>query len=370
MNRLELDVLDAAQAWEELRGPWDEIIAAHGGRINNLTITEGLDWTQTLWEVHLGSGAIQVLVVREAKETLGILSLYRQRKTIRKLPFRGIAPLTQLYSGRTGFLLRRSDAATLGKFLEHLKVQKHAWDVLSLKLVQGSADEKLILDLAGANGFSVLAVQEEYSPYIPFQENWEHHFASLPGKFRYTIRSGEKRLREKGSLTYRECRTPQDVQDFNAAVVEIERGSWKEAAGTSLTANPIQETFHRKMLPRAAECGLFSGHLLLLDGEPIAYVMGLLHKGIFLDLKNSYRSAYRECSPSHVLMNFVLPRLYEHKTHTFDFMGLCEDFKMRWTDKTYCQISYLIFPGTLRGKAAHWLRSIGGSAQKGDTCSP
>jgi len=33
-------------------------------------------------------------------------------------------------------------------------------------------------------------------------------------------------------------------------------------------------------------------------------------------------------------------------------MGLCEDYKMRWTDKTYSQSTYILYNKTLRATAA------------------
>jgi CelD/BcsL family acetyltransferase involved in cellulose biosynthesis len=215
--------------------------------------------------------------------------------------------------------------------------------------------EKLFLEMTAANAFQVRPIEEQHSPFISLQDKWERHFAGLPKKFRATIRNGGKRLRERGELGYRECVGPQAVADFNAAVIEIEKDSWKGPAGTSIASNPVHEAFHRAITERAAENEFFSGHLLLLDQQPIAYVMGMLYNGVFLDLKESYRNTFREMSPGHVLKNFLFARLYERKVLLYDFMGNCEEYKMKWTDRTYCRVTYLFFNKTLRGKAAGWL---------------
>lgn len=361
-----IEVLRAPQVWGDLRAVWDDLLARQSDSIQDLDITAGFDWVMTLWENFLESGDIQVLVLRQGRQCTGILPLYRSGKRVRRIPCRNLSQLPEIYAGRSGFLFREPNAEMLQQMFDYARKRIPAWDVLTITLLRGSVHEKLFLELAAANGLATRVIEEQFSPYIPLQENWEQHFASLPKKFRSTIRNGEKRLRERGELSYRECRTPKEAAEFNSAVEEIERDSWKEAAGTSIASNPLHEAFHRAITIRAAEQGFFSGHLLLQDQQPIAYVMGLLYNGVFLDLKESYRNTFREMSPGHVLKSFLFTRLYEHRATLFDFMGRCEDYKMKWTDKTYCRSTYLLFNSTLRGTLARWVGSLGNPSPKSD----
>ncbi len=344
--------------WESLRAGWNEIVARQSSGIEDLDVTASFDWAITLWETHLQRGEMEVLTLREADEIMAVLPLYRFRRTIRRIPCRAVAPVTELYSGRIGFLLREPGTDLLESLLEHMRRRISDWDITNLSLVRDSTHEKLFLEYARRHGLRTKVLEENFSPYIPLQDSWNRHFSSLPKKLRSTIRNGEKRLRERGELSYRECRTPEEAAEFNSAVREIEQDSWKEASGTSIASNPIHASFHSSMTLRAAQNGWFSGHLLLLDGEAIAYVMGLLYNGIFLDLKESYCNSFREMSPGHVLKNFLFAKLYEQNARVYDFMGKCEEYKMKWTDKTYCRRTYLLFNKTLRGEAARWLSTL------------
>jgi len=366
-SSVQIDVLRSPEAWEELRAPWNDILASHSSGIDDLDVTSGFDWMLALWETHLNSGAIELLVLREGSKIQGILPFYRFDRKVRRVPCRNLAPVCEVYSGRTGFLLRNLDHDLLDAVFAHL-AKLGSWDTFTTTLVRGSVHDRLFRELASARGFHVRTIEEHVSPYIRMQESWGQHFASLPKKLRSTIRNGEKRLRERGTLAYRECRSLQEAHDFSAAVALIERDSWKDAAGTSIAANPLHEAFHHAMVIRAAESGFFSGHLLLLDDCPIAYVMGLLYNGVFLDLKESYKNSLRESSPGHVLKNFVFNRLYEHNAKIYDFMGKCEDYKMKWTDNTYCRATYLLFNNTLRGRTARFLSNfLGRSSNASET---
>jgi len=362
-----IELLRTHEDWYALQPSWDRILERQSAGIMDFDFTASFEWAYTLWQTHWDSRPIQALVMRKAGEIAAILPLYRLNKTVRRIPCRALSPIFELYSGRTGILLDAPDRSDLERFFSNLRSQPSTWDAFTMTVVQGSALETCFLQVVQAAGLVLQVLEELRSPYIPICNNWDTQFAGLPKKLRSTIRNGEKRLTERGTLSYSECRSPEDAKLFNVAVAEIERDSWKDSAGTSIAANPMHEAFHREMTVRAAERGNFSGHLLLLDEQPIAYVMGVLYNGVFLDLKESYRNSFREMSPGHVLKSFIFTQLAQRGATVFDFMGKCEDYKMKWTDKTYCRVTYLLLNDTLRGRAARWLGRIATSASKPET---
>jgi CelD/BcsL family acetyltransferase involved in cellulose biosynthesis len=345
-------VLTRYDHWADLRKPWNEIVAKQSGEILQLDVTCTFEWAMTLWRNHLEGQNQQVLVLGSGAEINAILPLYKFRKQVHGLPCRAIAPWTEQYSGRCGFLLRETSCEHFGLAIEAVNAAAKDWDVFQFALMDGSLQSQEFFSWQKDSGFNCEEIAKQTSPYITLQQDWQQQFASLPKKFRSTIRNGEKRMREHGRLEYREIHNVAHTGSFAAAMLEIERDSWKEAAGTSLTTNQLQERFHTDLLQSAAQSGWLSGHLLLLDGEPIAYVYGLLYNGIFSDLKESYKSRYREMSPSHVLKAFVFESLYAHKARLYDFMGVCEEYKMKWTDQTYSRTSYLLYNSTARAWTA------------------
>jgi len=359
-------ILRSYEECQQLRESWDNLLNSQSESIDQLDLTAGFDWAMALWQSHLKESDQSVLVLRDAAGISGILPLQRFQKTVRGVSCRSVAPITELYAGRTGFLLREPQLSTLQELFACLAKLDTRWDAFVLTVVKDSEYERLLLDQTEHQGWHVLRLGEERSPFIPFQDTWEQHFASLPKKLRSTMRNGEKRLREKGDLTYLECRSPEEVAQFNAAVDSIERDSWKAEAGTSIASNSVHHAFHQNLALRAAAAGRFSGHLLLLNGEPIAYIMGLLHNGVFLDLKESYRVSFREMSPGHVLKYFAFARLYEQGTRLYDFMGKCEEYKLKWTDRTYSRVTYGVISNTLRGRAVQLANFVSNLRSRGN----
>jgi CelD/BcsL family acetyltransferase involved in cellulose biosynthesis len=180
--------------------------------------------------------------------------------------------------------------------------------------------------------------------------SFDEYFKTLKPNFRTEVRRGERRLREIGDVTSKIFTTVADVDQLWGAVCSIERESWKEAAGTSITTNSSQEIFYREFLPRGAAAGQLFSPVLYLDGRPIAHKICLVRDGVAAILKMSYVDDLKRYYPSTVLLAAYFQEVIARGTRFLDFMGVCDDFKMRWTNLTYGRTKYTIYRRTLAGR--------------------
>lgn len=336
-----------------LQPAWDDLLTRHSQGILHFDVTSSFDWAMALWRTFLDKRDQQILVMERKGEIVGLLPLYRSVKTVHGVRCRMISPITELFSGRCGFLLRDPSLEDLDALLEYLRRGIPDWDVLLFTLVEGSVSHHLWLQLAKREGFSCEQSFVQHSPYIDLNGNWKEYLATLPKKFvSGRIRSAEKRLRARGDLRVREFLRPSDVPYYREAILDVEKGSWKAAAGTSLTAQKFQESFHMDLIQAASQNGLLLGFVLELDGQPIAYLHGVLYNNVFCNLKSSYKEEFRELSPGHVLRASVLERLYDRKVALYDFMGVCDEHKRVWTDQKYSRVTYVLYNHTFRARTA------------------
>jgi len=212
-------------------------------------------------------------------------------------------------------------------------------------------------------------LSSQASPYIVLENNWQDYFNSRPKKFRWNLRNGKKKMEACGPLRYSVCEKASQMESFLAAMLEIERASWKETTGTSVTTNDYQQSFYKEFCVPSLERGWFCGHLLELGTEPVAYIYGTVYKGVFYDFKESYKDKFKEMSPGHVLKTFVFEELYKKNIGLYDFMGACEEYKLRWTDKIYRRSTYAIYNNNAWGMALWTGRRVAGyaSGQKNRT---
>jgi CelD/BcsL family acetyltransferase involved in cellulose biosynthesis len=338
----------------ELRlvGPaWDAMLARQGLGITRLDITATLEWAETLSKALLNGKKQRTLLLESDGEIVGVFPLYESSVTRYRVKFAKLAPITELYSGRCGFILREYKVEYIEALIDYLFWQLDNWVLFQLTLVDDSESETLLLQACEAVGVCCEKLSAQTSPYIVLDNSWQDYLGTLPKKFRWNLRNGRKKLESTGSLQYFSCESELQINHFLTAVLEIERASWKETAGTSITVNDYQEVFYKEFCAPAIDKGWFSGHLLELNGEPLAYIYGTIYQGVFSDFKESYKAKYRDFSPGHVLKTFVFDELYRRNVRLYDFMGVCEDYKLRWTDNTYSRSTYLIYNTNLRGIA-------------------
>ena len=338
----------------EIAAAWQRLLHVSARGVEGPDLTASMLWGESLLATRLEGRQSLLLVARQGDQIAGLLPLVFDTSRRGMGATRLLEPLQSLYGGRMGLLVDPRAPQALRHMLSHLREARLPWDALILTTLEGSADAQLVQQEARTCGLGVLTGRRQSSPYVPLGTSWEALFEGLQKKHRYTIRSGERRLREQGALEYRELSRPEDVEELTRCMSHVEKGSWKDAAASSIARNPGQQRFYDHFLPRAAASAVLSGHVLLLDGMPIAYMLGLIDGCVFLDLKESFDAAFEKSSPAHVLKRFVMSSLIARGITVYDFMGECEEYKLKWTDRTYTNVSVTLFRPTIRGRVAKW----------------
>jgi CelD/BcsL family acetyltransferase involved in cellulose biosynthesis len=320
-------------------------------------------WAQALTHTLLKQDDLRTLVVSEGNEVVAVVPTYATQVAAPPFGRKELRIITEAHGGRRGLLVRNDDARLVEYTLETLARGLAPWDVLLFSVVEGSSSHETLLAMARRRAVRMRCVGVNEAPYIELGDSWDNLLAALPKKMRWTIRKSEKDLAARGRLEYDEITTPAAVPMLMENIFAIERKSWKEASGTSITAQTRQQEFFNAFVQLAAESGRLSAHLLRLDGAPLAYILGVsAGDGVFLDLKESFDADWSEQSPGHVLKRFAFERLISKGVRQYDFMGKCEPYKMRWTDRTYRSLTLALFNGTLSGHFAYLRSRVGGTS--------
>lgn len=103
----------------------------------------------------------------------------------------------------------------------------------------------------------------------------------------------------------------------------------------------------------AAQGWLLSA-VLKLGEEPIAYQLGLSYNGVYDCLKTSFVDNYKRYGPGNLLTQMIIDLLYERNIRYCDLQGAVDDFKAKWTTKTYQRITYITYRNGMLG----WLARI------------
>mgnify|MGYP001567027512 CR=1 FL=1 len=331
-----------------LKGEWDALVER-----TNLGLGYQFDWARILWQIHQKNHDLALLMVRDRDRLVGLAPLVKKVVWQKGAPLRWVASLFALHEIHGTHLIHAEDhAESIGKVLDHLRGIGNDWDLWTMHFVKGDKQAELFEMELRRHGLHFTVADTKRSPYMPLKGSWEEQGKILQSRFRTTVRSRERRLREKGKVTLEYFDTPSRLEFGLKAIQSVEADSWKLGAGSAVTEDPKQWPFYTQYGEFAAANASLRLPVLFIDGVPVAYDYSVYHKGICYLLKTSYRNAYRLDYPGTVLRKLVVENLCAEKAEEFDFLGLDEEWKMKWTDVVKEHIVYTVFNRNPRGQYA------------------
>jgi CelD/BcsL family acetyltransferase involved in cellulose biosynthesis len=307
------------------------------------------EWAQTLWETFPRCAPQVVIVAEDMGKVVGILPLSRSSASSTGIPYRQLVAIPDLCC-RSGLLIRDADPGLLKAIMHHAFKHVPDWEALCIELVEDSPSHTALETLRRDGSVSARIMHSLKTPAIILPSDPEQYFATLSAGVRRNIkRYTEKKLGALGKVGIRFYDSEQDATEFVDAMLSIERRSWKEKAGTSITTNPSQEKLYRAFTPRAAKNGWLLSTVISINDEPIAYSYGFVFGNIFSQEKSSFDDKYSEYSPGLMVPVAVIRELCRRGIQVFDWMGIADEHKLRWGYTTYTRTSYLIFNNSIHG---------------------
>lgn len=331
-----------------LKEEWDALVER-----TNLGLGYQFDWARTLWQIHQESHGLALLIVRDGNRLAGLVPLVKEIVRQKGVSLRWLKSLFALHEIHgTHFVHAGDPAESIGKVLDYLQGIGNDWDLWTMHFVKGDKQVELFEMELRRHGLHFMVADTKRSPYMPLKGSWEEQSKDLQSRFRTTVRSRERRLREKGKITLEYFDTPSKLEFGLKAIQIVEADSWKLGAGTALTEDPKQWPFYVQYGEFAAANASLRLPVLFFDGEPVAYDYSVYHKGIYYLLKTSYRNAFQQDYPGTVLRKLVVEKLCSEKAEEFDFLGLDEEWKMKWTNVAKEHVVYTVFNNNLRSRYA------------------
>jgi hypothetical protein len=344
--------------YQAIRDEWNSMVMKAGTGVLGFDVTATYEWAMALWDSHLQGVQEEILLLEDGGQVKGVIPLYRSSKRLRSVACRQISPLYELYSQRSGFPFQSPCDDSFRFVMHNLFQQAPSWDICELTVVDGSTTALLLTRFLNEKRTRYEVLGHETSPYMMLSPSWSAFLERLSPKFRSNLRAYEKKFRALGEVSYRHYRDAGKADEFLESMLAIERESWKETAGTSITGHAVQQAFYERFIEVASERGWFSGHLLLLGSEPVAYIYGLTFNNCFSSMKTSYKSKYQKMGTGHLVRMFALQQLHADGVAMHDFTGLCEEHKLAWADRTYTRTTYRIYNRTVRSCAVHVWGSV------------
>ncbi len=291
-----------------------------------------LDWLTIYWR-HFGAAQrLRTLLVYEADRLLGILPLAVKRERTRtgmvrvlSFPLDGWGTTYGPIGSEVGLILRAG--------LTHLHQTARDWDVLDLP---GIPNEHLVhyRDACTTWCHSPQALAASNCSYIRFPESWDEYWMTRSAKHRHNVRRAERKLAALGqveTIQRRSAVSGDPHWDLYDTCEHLAACTWQGSSSTGNTLNhPRVRSFLRDVHASVAHMGCVSQHLLLVNGEPVAFSYNYVFRGTTLGLRMGYDPRFRQVAPGCVLLHRVIRDAFDHGDAWFDLGEGDANYKHLW----------------------------------------
>lgn len=352
-----VEVLTDLQQIAALSGDWDAMVRDRSDDLMGLDATSTYCWFESAVAAFPEATQPKVLVNRRAGQPVAILPLVALRRHILGSE---LCVVTHLHGGRNGVVMASPDQGALAALLATTTQAFPDWVSMQATMVTDSALTNLFATTCETLGYTVHQDSVAPSPFFPLLESSEDFRSGISKSVLQMLRTSRNKVAKLGELQFREFTAEHEAQELLCNVLEIERQSWKHAAGSAITTQPRQEGFYRALFPRAMRKGMFIGLVLYLNDQPIAHIFGLVRDKVFSCLKHSNVEQHDKLSPSYLVVAELVERLRARGVRTFDYMGLTEKHKLRWSERngSYHRTTLTVYRDNIKGRALASARRI------------
>lgn len=335
------------------REPCLQMASAAGGDVGL-----SYEWMEGLWRAHFGSDTPLTVILRdEHEEVVGLVPMFRRRRSRMRLPVRQLLPLSTLYSTRGGLALS-AGTATVEALLDALE-QVGEWDSFELHVERGSALDRLLCEAANANGYRISRARYESAPFTTLDGTFEDYLSEKSGNFRSNLRRKTKKLHNKFSYTIKIYTSPEEAEKAVQEIIDIDKNSWKEKEGTAISSRNETEALYKNLAKNLSKSEWLRIYIMYIDSKPIAFDYGVLFHNNYFMLKTSYIESMSDYSPGIVLRGKVLEDLFEIGAKEHDFMWGVEHYKMQWSNGIREYDRLTMYNKNLRAHSIHLLDRLG-----------
>lgn len=339
----------------ELVSRWDALASAYGDAGVFLSHGAFSCW----WNSFGGNAEPLVTVVSSRGEVRGIFPCQLVPRTASRHGG-GIRSLTNNESPCFDFLVEEQGRReTLSCFLSAAQRLFPATGITIKKIPAASPNTRLLLDLLAQRRGCFCQSFGPSAPWLQIPCGPGDLAGQLSGRLKKTLRQSRKRAEREGRLSLQAVNDCAALDVVLNEVFDAEYRSWKGKCGTAIRCREDAEAFYRALAHQATERRSLRLFLLWLDDRVTAACFCLARGRTLFVLKTGYDEAYRHLTPGILLLAEVLSYCREKGDFSVcDLRGVCEPWKMEWTDKTGESGMIRIFPSCAAG-TLEYLASYG-----------
>lgn len=316
---------------------WSELLSA----ASEPSIFLSPEWVNPWWR-HYGAGREPRLVVawNGHGRLAGLAPIYLHRLRLAGFPGPLVASLMTdqgVGSEYLGFLARPGEERPA---LEALAGRLQGeWALADFRGIrEGGAAARLIPELLARAAPARLHVERHPCSRIPLPADYEAYLASLPQKFRSTVRYRTNKLVKNFSVRFFRTDREEDLDGHLKRFFDLHQNRWTAEGHPGSFYDPEKRAFYREVAAGFLQRGWLRFYHLEVDGVIRASQFGFAHGGVLHSLQEAFDRSFRPPGVGGigvVLRGMAIRESIAEGLLAYDFLGGTEEFKTRWGTATH-----------------------------------
>jgi len=311
------------------------------------------------WTRHFGDEREAFLVTArdESGALVGLAPFYRRRlgpsalSGPRVLSFLGDEGVGSEY---LGILARRdTEQGFLSALVRDLEGEWTLADLRGLRETHASAN--LLIRLLGARAPGRIHQERYPCSSIALPDDYEAYLASLPAKFRTTVRYRTNKLVRNFKVRLLRTGREEELDGHLDRFFEMHQRRWEAEGHSGSFYHPRKRAFYKEVADRFLRRGWLRFYHLEVDAVIRAAQFGFAFGGVMHSLQEAFDGQFRPQGVGGlgvVLRGMTIRESIAEGLEAYDFLEGVEDFKTRWgTTNHYVRRVRIGAPGPAGGLA-------------------
>lgn len=294
--------LDRLEEIEALRDPWGDLARS----VPTATVFADPDWIVPWYRHYYGRrGAPLVAVASEGGRLTGVAPLVTSRASLGRVPVRRI-DFAGYTSGGGEFLIHPDRPELVTEIVGAL-IERRGFDVVSLNGFEVASAQLSETRAAGQRrGLGIEVVPYRYAT-VDLRSGYEAYCRAMSQNFRRNLKRLAQRIASVGAPRVdriHDARPADEVEALVQRAFGVADRS-RKARERGPMPEPIRR-FYAEVTHRFARRGMADLAVLSVGGRDVAFILGLVHRGVYYDVTVSYDASVEDLSPGSYLLQEVL----------------------------------------------------------------
>lgn len=346
MDQFKIQCLTTYEEFCAIKSDWEEFTS----RYFPLNYSRTFPWLAAWWRTYHNQNKVQLYIQRNKEgKIVSAAPLLTKWEVYGGFPVRMLL-LIGNGLGTDDFLVTDDGKGFVTEVFK--EIGKTKWHVARLGRVANKSFFNDLLEVAQKTGCNCVC-SESFDFFIQLPPSYAEYLQLRSRRFRRNLNHAEKLLCKMGTVEFVVLDPFKDAARVQEVGNEIARTSWQYKEGLSHFNQRDGGTLYSNLTHFEQGAGGEDFNLLLVDGRPVAYLLGCRRDRIYYAIDTAFHDDFRNVSAGRILYGRIIERLIiEQQVDILDFEGAGE-YKDHYANNKVRVNSLSIYNNSLYSSLVH-----------------